>query len=304
MSPTAARNVGAQITLTPGTVISRRTCADSSACRAISSLDRGDLAVQELDVAQTAGDRLVPPRAAARARASHSRALTPNRSETRAGAHEPAHEHRVDLVLGARARPHQLLAARQPAAQHPSLLVRRPDRVELAGRTTAWPACARRAGRSSRAPGGSRCRWATTTTTRATCGSKIRAISHALPVTSKATRSSDPRLCANSSSRSGVVSIRPAERTTPPSAIATSQNSRCTSKPIALPERLSPRPPLARRTSRRRSGQTTTTDTRFEAQPGKSQGRPPNKHGLEAHRPKRPAQLAFSQKAPVPVGRP
>ena len=36
MSPTAARNVAAQITLTPGTVISLRTSADSSASRAMS----------------------------------------------------------------------------------------------------------------------------------------------------------------------------------------------------------------------------------------------------------------------------
>jgi hypothetical protein len=74
-----------------------------------------------------------------------------------------------------------------------------------------------------------------TTTTRATCGTKVRAISQALPVTSSATRSSAPRLWANSCSCSGVVWILPAERTTAPSAIATSQNSRCTSNPIALP---------------------------------------------------------------------
>jgi hypothetical protein len=41
-----------------------------------------------------------------------------------------------------------------------------------------------------------------------------------------------PRLRANSASASGVVSIRPAERTTPSSTIATSQKSRCTSNPI------------------------------------------------------------------------
>ena len=55
------------------------------------------------------------------------------------------------------------------------------------------------------------------------------------PVTSNATRSSRPRLCANSSSTSGEVLIRPAERTRPASQIATSQKSRCTSNPIALP---------------------------------------------------------------------
>ena len=73
-----------------------------------------------------------------------------------------------------------------------------------------------------------------TTITWATWGSTIRAISKALPVTSSTTRSSRPRLPANSSSASGVVSIRPAERTSPPSAIATSQKSRWTSKPMAL----------------------------------------------------------------------
>ena len=54
-----------------------------------------------------------------------------------------------------------------------------------------------------------------TTITRATCGSRIRAISHALPVTSSATQSRGSRLCANSSSASGRAAIRPAERTRP-----------------------------------------------------------------------------------------
>src|SRR3954466_4014320 len=72
-----------------------------------------------------------------------------------------------------------------------------------------------------------------TTITRATCGSMIRAISHALPVTSNATRSSAARLAANASSTSGRVAIRPADRTLPSSAIATTQKSRCTSSPIA-----------------------------------------------------------------------
>jgi hypothetical protein len=73
-----------------------------------------------------------------------------------------------------------------------------------------------------------------TTITRATCCSRMRAISHEFAVTSSATRSSGARLCANSSRRSAVVSTRPAERTEPLSQIATSQKSRCTSNPIAL----------------------------------------------------------------------
>ena len=50
----------------------------------------------------------------------------------------------------------------------------------------------------------------------------------------------------------------------------------------------------------RSSGQTTQTDTCSRHNRGKSQGRPPSKHGLEAHRPKRPAHTAFSQESPCP----
>jgi len=62
----------------------------------------------------------------------------------------------------------------------------------------------------------------------------IRATSQALPLTSSATRSSWQRLAANSSSAAGVISMRPGERISPPSAIATSQKSRWMSRPIDL----------------------------------------------------------------------
>jgi hypothetical protein len=52
------------------------------------------------------------------------------------------------------------------------------------------------------------------------------AIAKAFAVASIATSSLGPRLCANNSSASGPVVIRPAARTAPPSAIATSQRSR------------------------------------------------------------------------------
>jgi hypothetical protein len=74
-------------------------------------------------------------------------------------------------------------------------------------------------------------------TTRPTCGSMIRAISSAFPVASNATSSSAPRLCANSKSAAGSVCTRPANRTAPASAIATSQKSRCTPNPM---NRISP----------------------------------------------------------------
>jgi hypothetical protein len=51
-----------------------------------------------------------------------------------------------------------------------------------------------------------------TITTSATCTPTIRAISAALPVASKATRSLGARLAANSSSAAGVVGTRPEVR--------------------------------------------------------------------------------------------
>lgn len=134
-----------------------------------------------------------------------------------------------------------------------------------------------------------------TTTTRRTCGSRIPAISHAAPVTSNATRSSRPRLWANSSSASGELSIRPAERTTPASQIAISQKSRCTSNPIAL---------LTTTSSRRRTGENERANDNdryvLAAQPGQLAGAA----NRIFSRSKRIVQLglpgAFSQKAPVP----
>jgi hypothetical protein len=41
------------------------------------------------------------------------------------------HQHRVDLVLDARARPDQLRAARQAPAHRADALIRRPDPIEL-----------------------------------------------------------------------------------------------------------------------------------------------------------------------------
>ena len=171
---------------------------------------------------------------------------------------QPPHEHGVDLVLRARACAHQLRAPRQAAGA---------TRASTAsGDHTASSSPAANSRASVRAS--SRSVFARawripvsaglTTTTRATCGSRIRAISHALPVTSNATRSLGARLCANSSSRSGVVAIRPAERTAPPSQIATSQKSRCTSNPIALPT--APTSPSSLVNEWRTSGRTTTTD--------------------------------------------
>jgi len=50
----------------------------------------------------------------------------------------------------------------------------------------------------------------------------------------------------------------------------------------------------------RTSRTTTQTDTSSRLNPGKSQGRPSEKAGLEAHRPKRPTRPRSPKKAPVP----
>ena len=58
MSPTAARKLAAQITLTPGTGEQPPQLGRLERLARDFALDRGDLAVQELDVAQARRDRL------------------------------------------------------------------------------------------------------------------------------------------------------------------------------------------------------------------------------------------------------
>ena len=57
MSPTEAMKVAAVWTLTPGTVISRSTSGQPSACGGDLPIDRGDLGVEEVDLAQAAIER-------------------------------------------------------------------------------------------------------------------------------------------------------------------------------------------------------------------------------------------------------
>jgi hypothetical protein len=52
--------------------------------------------------------------------------------------------------------------------------------------------------------------------------------------------------------------------------------------------------------SGRTTGKTTQTDTSSKLNPGKSQGRPNEKHGLEAHRAKRPTRLRPPNERPCP----
>src|SRR4051812_3748061 len=129
MSPTAARKLTATIRFTPGTVISRRASGQFTASCAITRSNQGDLAVEEIDLPQTAVQRL----------AFRDRQLEPGQPRparlaeqiTGLGAAlEPPDQDRVDLVLSARARRHQLRATRQPTAHHPGALVGHPHTVQ------------------------------------------------------------------------------------------------------------------------------------------------------------------------------
>ena len=59
MSPTAAMKVAAQITLTPGTVISRRISAERQRLGCDPLLDRRDLRLAEVELAEAAVDGLL-----------------------------------------------------------------------------------------------------------------------------------------------------------------------------------------------------------------------------------------------------
>ena len=142
-----------------------------------------------------------------------------------------------------------------------------------------------------------------TTTTRATCGSMIRAISHALPVTSNATRSAGARLARTTrappaSSRSDPQNAARRPRRSRPRRNRGARRARSPFRPLSPPSLLHSR--------NEPENQRANDKDRYvlAAHPGKSQGRPPSKHELEAHRPQTACPTAFSQKAPVPVDRP
>ena len=285
------------MTLTPGTVISRLTSGQPSASAAI-SWSTAAISVSRKSTWRRPASTVSRSQTASCCSASQRPAL--DAEEVRGGRAvlQAAHQHRVDLVLGPRARPDQLRSPREPAAHHPDTLIRRPDPVELARPQQLGQACGRRGGRSWRAPGGSRCRSARRRSPARHARSRIRAIAHALPVTSNATQSRASRLWANSSSASGRVWIRPAERSRPSATIATSQKSRWTSSATALTRFL-----LALVDSGRTGGQTTSTDPRSQRNQASRRG---GHRKARARSPSRKAACptCVLPKAPVPVTEP
>jgi hypothetical protein len=112
---------------------------------------------------------------------------------------QAARQDSVDLVLHPRARPDELRATGQPAAHRADALIGRPDPIELArpqqlGQRPRIEAISLGPRLTDAASLGE------TTITRATCASRIRAIAHALPVSSNVTQSRASRLWANSAS--------------------------------------------------------------------------------------------------------
>ena len=132
MSPIAAMNVLAVITLTPGTVISRSVSGLRSACTAIA---RSTTATSASRKSTWRRQALTVSRSSSGSSSSaNQRApVTPKMSLTGGCPFKPADQHGVDLVLGAGARTHQLAALRQPAAHRPGVLVGNPHRVQLTG---------------------------------------------------------------------------------------------------------------------------------------------------------------------------
>ena len=210
----------------------------------------------------------------------------------------------MDLVLRARARVHELLAPRQPAPQHAAALVGHPHRLQL-----PRPQQPRQRARVQPVSLRPRLRDA----------GVIRADHHD-PVD---VRLEDPRDLPTTAShfQRDPIGLHQALRRTPPSPPACSapdaadahrdppHRSRPRRSHGERPDRSLDRPtsttpsspPPPRLTcSGRTSATTTQTDTCSRHNPGKSQGRPNEKHGLEAHRANRPTRLRSPNKAPVP----
>ena len=205
MSPIAAMNVLAVITLTPGTVISRRTSRDLSASRAIARSSAVTLASRK-STCRRHPATVSRSSSGNSSSASQRRPRTPNTSLTGGRPlSRRINTEWISFLARVRARTSWLRRASR----------RRIARVHSSGIQTASSSPAASSLASARASKRSvfaRARLmpvscGLTITTLATCGARIRAISAALPVTSNATRSVATRLAANNSNAAGVVSI-------------------------------------------------------------------------------------------------
>src|SRR5947209_10295520 len=119
MSTAPARS---PVTRAAGRAVARRRAPVPVASRARS---------EKIDVTDTRVDGLALLQRQLQAREPLT-ALDAEQIRARRLALQAALQHGVDLVLGARARPHELFAAREATAQDPAALVGHPHRLKLA----------------------------------------------------------------------------------------------------------------------------------------------------------------------------
>ena len=285
MSPTEAMKVAAVCTLTPGTLISRSTSGQASACLGDLGVEGGDLGVEEVDLAQTAVER---------------EPLVERQLELAPASVDPPC--RTASVTGGRSAG---CAAKTPCAsffarvrartsRSRRLVSRRSARVRSSGVHTSSsrpePAAARacRASRRSVLALASvieRSLRVLATTTR----TPWRCRSETIRSRSRRRLERDDVVWRPGSARTAPASP-PASRSDPPSgppsssAIATSQKSRCTSNPNPAHARLLPRRGAGARRDTRQGR------IRALGTPGQVAGAATNNVELAAHQSDRPAR--------------
>src|SRR5215211_618539 len=129
MSPIAARNVAAQITLTPGTVISRLIWGDSSASVAIKR-STASISESRNSIWRSAASTVSRSSVTKSSARSHSRPFLPNTSlngDRPTSWRMSRAKNEIHAVLM-----RQLAATLQAPPHHPGALIGHPDRVELA----------------------------------------------------------------------------------------------------------------------------------------------------------------------------
>src|SRR5437764_1952595 len=294
-------NEAAQIRFTPGTVISRRISGQDSACCAISFSTAAISASRNSTWRMPASTDSRSSNGSSRV-ASHWRPLTPNRSEHGGLACSRRCRHawisflareRERTSCSRRASRRRRIRQRSSgihtassSPRHSKLANARASSLSVFARALVIPVSS-----------------GETTTTRLTCGSRIRATSQQLPVTSNATRSDVNRLSASDRTPSGVAGTLPADRTSPSSQIATSQKSRCTSKPIARPTHLgTPIPHLRQLDLSERENQRDNDTDRYELEAQSRQVAGAAKRTARARSPsiKTAYPSTFSQESPCP----
>ena len=301
MSPIAAKNVARDgITLTPGTVIKRRILGppQRGPGRSPRSTPRSHRRGTRPDANSHQAFR-APARAATRARPASAAPPTPNKSANpgwaiAAGTSTPPGPRSSRACAPAPTG----RTARQPPAHRARALIGQPQRVQRPRRQQLRQRARIQAGRSSRAPAKSPSHSdsppppeppAAQGSARSPprCRSPPTPPDHPVP--------NSPRTLKRLRRRSDPAR-RPDRRL---STIATSQKSRCTSIPDAHSHTYPRRPrragePVGKRHRRIRAHSTTRPVA----------GAATEKPELTAHQPQqRPAQPAFSQRAPVPVTR-